>query len=216
MEGIQAGLNQEPSTVAPWRELLHDLEHHLPTRVGDRWRVEWAVHGWARRCLGSAAIRVGNSEGLIGPAPARWRVLLHAEDGDLGGCALAILDGRAASTTENVVASLLIAPGVCVDEDDPTHATAIVSVIGEGTSLNHPPPPSTPSLTVEFVERPSTATMAQVLLGKRPTVTGPLDKLPAPLRLASARALAEAGGALLTRRQRFAAARDARIARKVV
>jgi len=71
-----------------------------------RWSLEWGIHRWANEALVSAAIRIGNSEGLAGPPPARWRLLVHIDDASLG-FALVILGGRAPLAPANVVAALV-------------------------------------------------------------------------------------------------------------
>ncbi|WP_106394628.1 hypothetical protein [Enhygromyxa salina] len=92
---------------AGWSSLLADLRRRT-SDLGSRsrWSVEWAIHRWASDHLPSAAIRIERSEGLTGPAPARWRLLTHI-DPETGAHALAVLGGRAPLLASNVVASMI-------------------------------------------------------------------------------------------------------------
>lgn len=91
-----------------WIDALEQLNASFSASTSQsRWTIEWAIHRWANEVLSeSTAIRIGESEGLSGPAPATWRILAHI-DGDAGACSLAILPGRAARSTANVLAASL-------------------------------------------------------------------------------------------------------------
>ena len=95
------------SPAATWTIRLEELRRRTAAlRQRSRWTVEWAIYRWATEQLSSAAIRIDGSEGLSGPAPARWRLLTDIE-AETGALALAVLDGRAPLLPANVVASLL-------------------------------------------------------------------------------------------------------------
>lgn len=88
-------------------EQLHAALANTESGSRSRWTVEWAIHRWASEALNeSTAIRIGESEGLSGPAPARWRLLIHI-DGSSGAFSLAVLDGRAPRAAQNVIAALI-------------------------------------------------------------------------------------------------------------
>jgi hypothetical protein len=99
--------NDPPAHSSPWAARLEALRCRTAA-LGQRsrWTVEWAIYRWATEQLASAAIRIDGSEGLSGPAPARWRLLTHIEP-DSGALALAVLDGRARLLAANVIAALL-------------------------------------------------------------------------------------------------------------
>jgi hypothetical protein len=109
------------SATGAWGVRLEELRRRTAgLRRRSRWSVEWAIYRWATERLASAAIRIDGSEGLSGPAPARWRLLTHI-DPDTSALALAVLDGRARLIAGNVVASMLSS------EDE-----AVVAVRGGG------------------------------------------------------------------------------------
>ena len=90
----------------PWAARLDALRRRVvELEQRSRWSIEWALYRWAREHLPSAAIRIDGSEGLTGPAPARWRLLVHI-DAETGAMAIAILEGRAQLTADNVVAAM--------------------------------------------------------------------------------------------------------------
>ncbi|PRQ09285.1 hypothetical protein [Enhygromyxa salina] len=98
---------ENPGRLPSWAGRLDALRRRTTRlRQRSRWTVEWAIYRWAAEQLASAAIRIDGTEGLSGPAPARWRLLTHI-DADSGALGLAVLDGRAPLLATNVVASLL-------------------------------------------------------------------------------------------------------------
>jgi hypothetical protein len=178
-----------PPAQTDWAVLLHDLDRR--TRSSDpssELPFTWALHAWANDHLDSAAIRVDGSEGLIGPAPARWRLLVHASPSPTpspaapSGFAVTVLDGRASLQATNVLASLLVAPG----------RPAIITVRG----------PCEPICFNESVRQgiadPSAAlvALADLALGRCARVSGSAAAVPAALRLAAAFALSQRGGEL--------------------
>lgn len=196
-----------------WAALLAELDRSArQSDPASQLPITWALHAWANEHLDSAAIRSGGTEGLIGPAPARWRVLCHEADSSSGepgsgsGFAVAILDGRAPLRSANVLASLLVAPG----------RSAIISVRG----------PTAPSEPAQFdtsvrqrIADSSAALLALVdlALGRCARVSGSATALPSALRLAAGLALRQRGAELAlsaqparkTRRPRaFVATRD--------
>ena len=95
-----------------WIEALEQLHAALApgSDPPSAWTTEWTIHRWANESLSeSTAIRIGESEGLSGPAPAKWRILAHI-DGEGSACSLAILPGRASRSAENVLAASLRDP----------------------------------------------------------------------------------------------------------
>lgn len=100
----------EPSEgTQSWIEALEQLHAALTpgTEPPSAWTTEWSIHRWANEALSeSTAIRIGESEGLSGPAPAKWRILAHI-DGKGSACSLAILPGRASRSADNVLAASL-------------------------------------------------------------------------------------------------------------
>lgn len=95
------------TTDDPWLALLEDLRARmLELEQRSRRAVEWTIFRWSGERLPSAAIRIDGSEGLTGPAPARWRIVTQI-DAETGALALAVLDGRAPLQAQNVIASML-------------------------------------------------------------------------------------------------------------
>ncbi len=167
-----------------WGVLLDALDRR--TRADDHANsqlpIAWTLHAWANDELDSAAIRVDGSEGHIGPAPARWRLLCHIDE---PGFAVAVLDGRAPLRATNVLASLLVAP----------ERPAVITVRGHT--------PATESATPTERDRQGIATASAALaaivdlaLGRCARVSGSAAALPAALRLAAALAMSERGFAL--------------------
>ena len=152
-----------------WLDQLSALHASLePPESRSKWSVEWAIHRWASETLDSAAIRIGKSEGLSGPAPAHWRILVHLAEsnGPALALALSILDGRASLEPDNVVAALV----------DDGSGRAILGVRGFGqlrTPAKIVPNPSIaaeldalsdPSLARTEIEHPDALAFALALL----------------------------------------------------
>jgi len=172
-----------PRAQTDWAALLRDLDRR--TRSSDpssELPFTWVLHAWANEQFESAAIRVDGSEGLIGPAPARWRVLVHAAPYPAG-FAVTVLDGCAPLQATNVLASLLVAP----------ERPAIITVQG----------PREPIRFDESVRQgiadPGAAlvALADLALGRCARVSGSAAAVPAALRLAAAFALSQRGGELV-------------------
>lgn len=165
--------------------LLDDLARRTgadrASRDAEPLPIGWALHAWANAELDSAAIRIDGTEGLTGPAPARWRLLCHV---DAPGFAVAILDGRAPLHPKNVLASLLVAP----------ERRAIVTARGRAPDL-----PASVEVERECdrtaITTPSAALAAVVdlILGRCARASGSAAALPAALRLAAHLALCERG-----------------------
>lgn len=202
-----------------WATLLDELARRAQAGSGtgtESLPIGWKLHAWAHAELDSAAIRIDGTEGLIGPAPARWRLLCHvdgppeprepADRRSKEALAVAILDGRAPLHPTNVLASLLVAP----------ERPAIVTVRGRAAEV-------APAREFErdrtAITTPSAALtgIVDLILGRCARASGSATALPAALRLAAALALGERGFGLAwtiaprrgTRRPRaFVANRD--------
>lgn len=161
------------SSSSGWAARLEELRRRTTAlRQRSRWTVEWAIYRWATQKLASAAIRIDGSEGLSGPAPARWRLLTHI-DQDTGALALAVLDGRAPLLAANVVASLLSS-----DNED------LVAIRGGGVRRWE-------RATTDFASSPRTGVARSIDIALDRCANGLDDLGSLPQRLALALALHE-------------------------
>jgi hypothetical protein len=176
----------EPSShslSSPWAARLEALRSRTAA-LGERsrWTVEWAIYRWATEQLKSAAIRIDGSEGLSGPAPARWRLLTHIEP-ETGALALAVLDGRARLLAANVIAALL-------SSDD----EAVVAIRGGGIRRWQRAIPSARPRVCDGVARSIDIALDRSADASNRSAGASTDPGPLPQKLALALALHERGG----------------------
>lgn len=197
-----------PPSAGDWRRWLTELHARVQRRVEDsserepgtapnRWHIEWAIHAWASERLESAAVRIGASEGLTGPAPARWRLVVHIEGEGPCSYALAVLDGRAPLREQNVHAATIVVPGLA--EIVATHGLGcwagderIAPAVAAANDEAIPPARVNDGADV-------TRTLAEVIVGQRQRSSGEVARLPLATRLAASLALTELGGQLRCR-----------------
>lgn len=200
-----------PSTSTIWGERLLELDAQLRRAMREgpsREAFEWTVHGWASRELSSAAIRMGVNEGLTGPAPAKWRILVHLEAAEASpSYALAILDGRAPLRRDTVLAASLV---------DGRRLAPVIAVRNLGCRLGAEP------LLATGGDRPTTTVasplealhaLVDLALGEGGPVAGAYEQLGTSLDLAAGLVLEQLGGELSAtpsaKPTRFAARRPA-------